>query len=139
MGQYPAASSTSPLGLPPLKMAKFQILVVLLAVMMIFSPSSDAAPAPAPVPNPAPVPLLFDKLFPRAMARARANDRGAKSFAGGSRCRVGGAVFNPDPFANPGSAPFPAAPICFWGINWAGLCDSSLSRLLVRMTISDGS
>jgi len=99
-------------------MAYFKFLVVLLVVVFTFSPSADAAPAPVPNPAPLPNPIpvffnKFQKIFPRAMARARANDRGAKSFAGGSRCRVGGAVFNPDPFANPGGVPFPAAPICF--------------------------
>jgi len=87
----------------------FVILMVVAAMM----PSAKAAPMPMPAPVPAPEPGLFDLLFPAAMARARANDRGADSFAGGAGCRIGGNAINPDPFAFPGgSAPFPAAPIC---------------------------
>jgi len=90
----------------------FVILMVVVAMM----PSANSAPMPMPMPMPAPMPLpqpgLFDLLFPRAMARARANDRGANSFAGGAGCRIGGNAINPDPFAFPGSSPFPAAPLC---------------------------
>ncbi|CAL4115167.1 unnamed protein product, partial [Meganyctiphanes norvegica] len=88
------------------KMANFQILVVLLVVAISIIPSTDAAPAPFPG-------FLFNKAFPRAMARARSNDRGAGSFAGRPGNRVGGAIFNPDPFAFPGNNPFPIAPILF--------------------------
>merc|ERR1719244_1923305 len=43
------------------------------------------------------------------MARARANDRGANSFAGGAGCRIGGSAINPDPFASWGSREWGAA------------------------------
>merc|ERR1712025_422638 len=87
------------------KMFCFRTFVILMVVAAMM-PSSNSAPMPLPEPG------LFDVLFPRAMARARANDRGAGSFAGGAGCRIGGNAINPDPFAFPGSSPFPAAPLC---------------------------
>jgi len=81
----------------------FVILMVVAAMM----PSVNPAPMPMPLPNPG----LFDLVFPQAMARARANDRGANSFAGGIGRRIGGSFINPDPFAFPGSSPFPAVPL----------------------------
>jgi len=93
----------------------FRTFVILLVVAAMM-PSSESAPMPMPAPMPFPMPLpepgLFDLIFPRAMARARANDRGANSFAGGAGCRIGGSAINPDPFAFPGSSPFPASPLC---------------------------
>jgi len=84
---------------------RFFVILVVVAAMM---PSSYTAPMPLPSPS------LLDALFPAAMARARANDRGAGSFAGFGTGRFGGGGFiNPDPFAFPGQAPFPASPIFF--------------------------
>jgi len=80
-------------------MVSIRAIVVLAIVVFAMAMTSEAAP------------MLFN-VFPRAFARARANDRGAGSFAGGSGCRIGGSAINPDPFAFPGSSPFPAAPLC---------------------------
>jgi len=93
-------------------MVSIRAIVVLAIVVFAMAMTSDAAPMPMPAPMPFPKPGLLDALFPRAMARARANDRGANSFAGGAGCRIGGSAINPDPFAFPGSSPFPAAPLC---------------------------
>jgi len=80
--------------------------MVVVASMM---PTTNSAPMPMPMPMPEPG--LFDLVFPQAMARARQNDRGANSFAGGAGRRIGGSFINPDPFAFPGESPFPAVPL----------------------------
>jgi len=81
---------------------------MMVAVAMM--PSSTNS-APMPMPMPMPDPALLDLIFPEAMRRARANDRGANSFAGGAGRRLGGGFINPDPFAFPGESPFPGVPL----------------------------
>merc|ERR1711970_1004479 len=89
------------------KMVCFRSFIILMVVVAAMMPSTNSAPMPMPMPEPG----LFDLVFPQAMARARANDRGANSFAGGAGRRIGGSFINPDPFAFPGESPFPAVPL----------------------------
>jgi len=76
-------------------MVSIRAIVVLAIVVFAMAMTSEAAPM----------------LFQRAFARARANDRGAGSFAGRGGRRIGGSAINPDPFAFPGNSPFPASPL----------------------------
>jgi len=80
-------------------MVSIRAIVVLAIVVFALVMTTEAAPSP----------MFFQKAF----ARARANDRGAGSFAGAGRGgrRIGGSFINPDPFAFPGSSPFPAVPL----------------------------
>ncbi|CAL4113822.1 unnamed protein product [Meganyctiphanes norvegica] len=88
------------------KMVCFRFFVILMVAAVMMPSLSNSAPVAMPDPG------LFDLIFPRAMARARANDRGANSFAGfGNGRRIGGSAINPDPFAFPGQSPFPAVPL----------------------------
>ncbi|CAL4089819.1 unnamed protein product, partial [Meganyctiphanes norvegica] len=83
---------------PTFKMVSIRAIVVLAILVFAMAMTSEAAPM----------------FFQRAFARARANDRGAGSFAGaggrGGR-RIGGSAINPDPFAFPGQSPFPSVPL----------------------------
>jgi len=90
-------------------MMSTRTIVVFFLIALCLAPTTEARPRPGPSPG------LFDmfmKVFSMAKARARANDRGAKSFAMANGCRIGGSAINPDPFAFPGSSPFPSVPLC---------------------------
>ncbi|CAL4151267.1 unnamed protein product, partial [Meganyctiphanes norvegica] len=90
-------------------MMNTRTIVVFFLIALCLVPAMEARPRPEPSP------MFFDmfaKVFEMAKARARANDRGADSFAMGNGCRIGGNALGPDPFAFPGSSPFPAAPLC---------------------------
>jgi len=80
-------------------MVSIRSIIVLAIVILAMAMTTEAAPRPM--------------LFQNAFARARKNDRGAGSFAGAGRGgrRIGGSFINPDPFAFPGSSPFPAVPL----------------------------
>merc|ERR1711970_1165724 len=79
------------------KMVSIRTIIVLAIVVLAMAMTTEAAPSPM--------------FLQQAFARARANDRGAGSFAGRAGRRIGGSAINPDPFAFPGQSPFPAVPL----------------------------
>jgi len=85
-------------------------VVVLFLIALCLVPATEARPRPEPSPmmmfkKPMNIFNMLGKVFAMAKARARANDRGAKSLA---RCPI-----NADPFVDPSGVRFPADPLCF--------------------------